>query len=219
LVASPVSTVAGPVGNGSVVRDLSGSDNKSVSQPPVTLSASEAAVAQAVAGKRTRDRENLLELSRRSGDSASSQAGMSAIRAHNLSAVGAAANARNLKKGAINPATQTNVGDGAGQQGKDGVLGVCGLKNIGNTCYMNASVQCVSQLMGAFFVTRSLNKDLESMLNTNAPLGFKGEVPIEFSELVLMLWGGMHKVVTPRRFKAFLASWNPAFRGWRQHGK
>lgn len=48
--------------------------------------------------------------------------------------------------------------------GKPSVMGCVGLRNMGNTCYLNAILQCVLHLPG--FVKQLLEPSFEQTLNT-----------------------------------------------------
>ncbi|KAI4894329.1 hypothetical protein NFI96_025119 [Prochilodus magdalenae] len=97
-----------------------------------------------------------------------------------------------------------------------GGLGPCltGLRNLGNTCYMNSILQCLcnSPLMADYF---NRNLYLDDINRANF-LGHKGEVAEEFGVIMQALWSGQFKFISPRDFKITIGKINDQFSGYEQ---
>eukprot|EP00742_Colponemidia_sp_Colp-10_P007733 GILJ01008336.1.p1 GENE.GILJ01008336.1~~GILJ01008336.1.p1 ORF type:complete len:932 (+),score=140.68 GILJ01008336.1:66-2798(+) len=93
--------------------------------------------------------------------------------------------------------------------------GLTGLRNLGNTCFMNSALQCLSntEVLTRFF----LSKRYVSEINSSNPLGTGGRLAAAYGQLLDSMWVGTSSVVSPFEFKRVLEKFAPQFSGFAQH--
>jgi len=114
--------------------------------------------------------------------------------------------------------------------------GIVGLYNMGNTCYLNSPIQCLSHtpIFRDYFTSKCYLNDI----NTNNPLGWEGHLAQVTAVLVNNLWKrfntqALHQpkrvtapgsyapvnapALTPKTFKESIGKFNDQFAGNEQH--
>ncbi|UMM18184.1 hypothetical protein L5515_014365 [Caenorhabditis briggsae] len=93
--------------------------------------------------------------------------------------------------------------------------GYTGLRNIGNTCFMNAILQMLvnNVELREFF----LRDHYKMEINESNPLGSEGRLARAFADFMVQMWNGRHKAIEPVHIKNIVSEKASQFANFAQH--
>lgn len=101
------------------------------------------------------------------------------------------------------------------QKSKMKVPGLCGLENLGNTCYMNSAIQCLSNTVP--FADYIVSEKFKSEINDVNPIGSHGKVIGALATTLRHMWEeGGADVYSPTEFKKVIGEANGLYEGYSQ---
>ena len=97
---------------------------------------------------------------------------------------------------------------------KGGNHGICGSCNLGNTCFMNSSIACLSNCteLTTYFLTKKYKKDI----NKNNKLGLGGKLANAWYDLLDDYWNSKKSTGNPSNVKKTVAKKVSKFSGFNQ---
>ncbi|CAF2834191.1 unnamed protein product [Rotaria sp. Silwood2] len=94
--------------------------------------------------------------------------------------------------------------------------GQIGLSNLGNTCFLNAAVQCLSHSFPLTFYF--LHKYHLFEINKDNPIGMQGNIALCYGQLIAKLWGNVRGPLAPFELRGSVAKFGSSrFTDFQQH--
>lgn len=107
------------------------------------------------------------------------------------------------------------ISDNSFSQMGNVMIGTTGLKNLGNTCFMNSIIQCLSGTIP--FARYFISGIFKQHINKDNFLGTGGVLAEAFSTLLRTMWSENYNFISPVLFREALIKFAPQFKGSEQH--